>query len=64
MKDFARVLACRFPTAQDYRLPRMARFALRGLASWRYATRIYDHPWELRLARRLVRLREPKRESL
>jgi len=64
VKDFARVLACRFPTAQDHRLPRMAKLALRGLASWRYATRIYDHPWELRLARRLVRLREPKRESL
>ena len=64
VKDFARVLACRFPTAQDHRLPRMARLALRGLASWRYATRIYDHPWELRLARRLIRLREPQRESL
>ena len=64
VKDFARVLACRFPTAQDHRLPPAARLALRGLASWRYATRLYDHPWELRLARRLVRLREPKRESL
>jgi radical SAM superfamily enzyme YgiQ (UPF0313 family) len=64
VKDFARVLACRFPTAQDYRLPPTARLALRGLASWRYATRIYAHPWELRIARRLVRLREPKRESL
>jgi radical SAM superfamily enzyme YgiQ (UPF0313 family) len=64
VKDFARVLACRFPTAQDYRLPPTARLALRGLASWRYATRIYAHPWELRIARRLVRLREPKRESI
>jgi anaerobic magnesium-protoporphyrin IX monomethyl ester cyclase len=64
VKDFARVLACRFPTAQDHRLPRAARVALRGLASWRYATRIYDHPWELRLARRLVRLGEPKRGNL
>ena len=64
VKDFARVLACRFPTAQDHRLPRIGRLALRGLASWRYATRIYDHPWELRLARRLVRLREPQRQSL
>ncbi|HTB57429.1 MAG TPA: radical SAM protein [Polyangia bacterium] len=64
VKDFARVLACRFPTAQDHRLSRGAQVALRGLASWRYATRIYDHPWELRLARRLVRLREPQRESI
>jgi anaerobic magnesium-protoporphyrin IX monomethyl ester cyclase len=64
VKDFARVLACRFPTAQDHRLPPIARLALRGLASWRYVTRIYDHPWELRIARRLVRLRDPKRESI
>jgi anaerobic magnesium-protoporphyrin IX monomethyl ester cyclase len=64
VKDFARVLACRFPTAQDHRLSGAGKLALRGLASWRYATRIYDHPWELRLARRLVRLREPQRESI
>ena len=64
VKDFARVLACRFPTAQDHRLPRPAKLALRGLASWRYATRIYDHPWELQLARRLIRLRDPQRESI
>jgi hypothetical protein len=64
VKDFARVLACRFPTAQDYRLPPIGRLALKTLAGWRYATRIYDHPWELRLARRLLPLREPQRESL
>jgi hypothetical protein len=64
VKDFARVLACRFPTAQDYRISPVGRLALRALASWRYATRVYDHPWELRVARRLVPLREPQRESL
>jgi len=37
---------------------------LRNLARWRYATRRYDHPWELRVARRLIRLREPKIESI
>jgi anaerobic magnesium-protoporphyrin IX monomethyl ester cyclase len=64
VKDFARVLSCRFPTAQDYRISPAGRLALRALASWRYATRVYDHPWELRVARRLVPLREPQRESL
>jgi anaerobic magnesium-protoporphyrin IX monomethyl ester cyclase len=64
VKDFARVLACRFPTAQDHRLTPAGRIALRGLASWRYATRIYDHPWELRIARRLVQMGDPKRGNL
>jgi len=62
--DFARVLACRFPTIQDARISRAGRTVLRNLARWRYATRRYDNPWELRLARRFIRLREPQIESL
>jgi anaerobic magnesium-protoporphyrin IX monomethyl ester cyclase len=64
VKDFARVVACRFPTAQDARISSTSRTILRNLARWRYATRRYDHPWELRIARRLIRLREPKSESI
>ncbi len=64
VKDFARVLACRFPTVQDYRTPAWGKAVLRGLAGWRYATGRYDHPWELDLARRLIPLREPHKESL
>ena len=64
VKDFARVLACRFPTVQDARIPAPAKAVLRNLARWRYATRRYDNPWELRLARRFIRLREPQIESL
>jgi anaerobic magnesium-protoporphyrin IX monomethyl ester cyclase len=62
--DFARVMACRFPTVQHVRISGAARMALRNLARWRYATRRYDNPWELRIARGLIRLREPKIESL
>ena len=62
--DFARVVACRFPTAQDARISGGARLILSTLARWRYATRRYDNPWELRIARRLIRLREPQNESL
>jgi anaerobic magnesium-protoporphyrin IX monomethyl ester cyclase len=64
VNDFARVLACRFPTVQDARISSAAKAVLRGLAGWRYATRRYDNPWELRAARRLIHLREPKTESL
>ncbi|HVV51847.1 MAG TPA: radical SAM protein [Polyangia bacterium] len=64
VNDFARVVACRFPTVQDARISDTGRSVLRNLARWRYATRRYDNPWELRLARRLIRLREPQREGL
>jgi anaerobic magnesium-protoporphyrin IX monomethyl ester cyclase len=64
IQDFARVLACRFPTVQDARISGAGRTVLRNLARWRYATRRYDNPWELRLARRFVRLREPQNEGL
>ncbi len=64
VNDFARVIACRFPTAQDARISNAAKMVLRNMARWRYATRRYDHPWELRVARRLIRMRDPQTESL
>src|SRR5207248_1120912 len=60
VNDFARVLSCRFPTIQDARISRGSKMVLRNLARWRYAARRYDNPWELRLARRFIRLREPQ----
>jgi anaerobic magnesium-protoporphyrin IX monomethyl ester cyclase len=64
IKGFARVLACRFPTVQDYRTPPWGRSVLRNLARWRYATGRYARPWELDLAGRLIPLRVPQEESL
>ena len=62
--DFSTVLGCRFPTVQDYRTPPWGKALLRGLAGRRYETGRYDNPWELRLARRVIPLREPQRESV
>jgi hypothetical protein len=64
VKDVARVFACRFPTAQDYYTSTLGKSVLRNLARWRYATGIYDHSYELSIARRLVRLRDPHTQSL
>jgi len=64
VNGFAQVLSCRFPTIQDARISRASKMVLRNLARWRYATHRYDSPWELRVARRLIRLREPQIESL
>ena len=64
VKDFAQVISCRFPTVQDYQAPEIAKSFLRNLARWRYSLRRYENPWELRLAQRFIRLREPKTESI
>ena len=64
VNDFATVLGCRFPTEQDYETPRWRKAVLRGLARWRFRTRRYGNPWELRAAQRWIPLRKPQRESL
>ena len=64
VQDFARVLACRFPTVQDHRTPQWGRAVLRGLAAWRYASGWYGRPIELDLARQLIPLKRPEIEGL
>ncbi len=64
IQDFSTVLGCRFPTVQDHRTPAWGKALLRGLARRRYESGRYDDPWELRLAKRVIPLREPVRESL
>ena len=64
IRDFTTVLACRFPTLQDYRTPSWGKSVLRTLASVRYQRERYDNPWELKVARRLIPLRQPQKESV
>jgi radical SAM superfamily enzyme YgiQ (UPF0313 family) len=62
--DFAQVLACRFPTVQDARTPAWRKAVLRNLSRWRYTTRTYASPLELKIGQRLIGLRDPKSESI
>jgi len=64
VKNFAKVLYCRFPTVQDYHTPRWGKSLLKSLAGWRYESQRYSRPWEIDVARRLISLREPQRESI
>ena len=64
IRDFVTVLRCRYPTVQDTRSPAWAKLALRGLASWRYASRRYDRPWELTASHRLIGLLDPRVSSI
>lgn len=64
IRDFVTVLRCRYPTIQDTRSPKWAKFALSGLASWRYALRRYDRPWELSASHRIIGLLDPRVTSI
>ncbi|RPI61363.1 MAG: radical SAM protein [Lysobacterales bacterium] len=64
IRDFVTVLRCRFPTVQDTRSPAWAKAALRGRASWRYALRRYDAPWELTTSQSLIGLLDPQATSI
>jgi anaerobic magnesium-protoporphyrin IX monomethyl ester cyclase len=62
--DFTTVLGCRYPTIMDIRASAWGKSALRALASWRYRFQRYDHPWELRVSRKLIRHWDPRVMSL
>lgn len=64
IRDFTTVLGCRFPTIMDIRAPSLGKTALRALASWRYAYRRYNRPWELDLCKKMIGLRDPRVLSL
>ena len=62
--NFEVVINSRWPTVQDIRAPRWSRALLKSLSAWRYASRVYAHPQELRWAQQFITLRKPKQESL
>jgi len=62
--NFELVVASRWPTVQDVRLPPWGRTVLKGLSAWRYRLKFYSLPLELKLAQRVIDLRKPKVESL
>jgi anaerobic magnesium-protoporphyrin IX monomethyl ester cyclase len=64
IRGFETVMNARWPTIQDWRLPSWARLMLKGMGSWRYAAGAFDNPVELRWVQKMVRLREPRLESL
>jgi anaerobic magnesium-protoporphyrin IX monomethyl ester cyclase len=64
LDNFEMVVASRWPTRQDIRLPAWGRRLLKALSAWRYWLGIYAFPEELKWAHRLIDLRKPKEESL
>jgi radical SAM superfamily enzyme YgiQ (UPF0313 family) len=60
VRDFERVLNAYYPTATDIKLTGPWRALLRGVSAWRYHSRIYDHPIELRLMHKLLAYQRPE----
>jgi radical SAM superfamily enzyme YgiQ (UPF0313 family) len=58
--DFERVLNAYYPTSTNPRLRGPRRWLLRALSAWRYHTRLYQYPVELRLMHRLVSYQRPE----
>jgi radical SAM superfamily enzyme YgiQ (UPF0313 family) len=62
--NFELIVASRWPTVQDIRLPEWGRYLLKSLSAWRYGLEFYGWPLELEWAQRFINLRKPKVESL
>jgi anaerobic magnesium-protoporphyrin IX monomethyl ester cyclase len=62
--NFETVISSRWPTVQDVRAPRWSRMLLKSLSAWRYRTKLYSNPVELKWAQNFISLRKPKAESL
>jgi anaerobic magnesium-protoporphyrin IX monomethyl ester cyclase len=60
LRDFERVLNAYYPTTTDANLTAVWRAILRAVSAWRYHTRCYRFPLELRALHRLVRYRRPE----
>jgi radical SAM superfamily enzyme YgiQ (UPF0313 family) len=60
VRNFERVLNAYYPTVTDWRLTPARRGLLRLVSGWRYATRTYGAPYELRALQRLIHYQRPE----
>lgn len=60
VRDFERVLNAYYPTSTDRHLHGAMRTLLRGASAWRYHTRLYNLPLELRALQKLVHYQRPE----
>jgi len=60
IRNFERVLNAYYPTSTDQRLTGFRRGLLRAAGAWRYHTRAYGFPLELRILQRLMHYQRPE----
>ena len=60
IRNFERVINAYYPTVTDRRLTRARRTLLRAISAWRYQTKVYAAPFELRALHRLMQYQRPE----
>lgn len=60
ISDYEAVVNARFPTSTNQDLSRLQKRILQTFGKWRYRTRAYAYPVELRALQRLMRYRRPE----
>jgi hypothetical protein len=60
VRDFERVLNAYYPTATDAKLQGPWRMALKAASAWRYHTRFYTFPLELRALHKVLAYQRPE----
>lgn len=60
VRNFERVINAYYPTITDTKLTGLRRVALKTLGGWRYHTKFYDYPLELRALQKLFTYQRPE----
>lgn len=63
IRNFDKVLNAYYPTASDLKITGWKKKLLNALGGWRYETSFYQAPYEVRLALKLLRYRQPETEG-
>lgn len=63
IRSFEKVLNAVHPTKSDLSLKAWQKRTLKMLGGWRYSTQAYEYPFEVALAQRLFRYRQPEIEG-
>jgi anaerobic magnesium-protoporphyrin IX monomethyl ester cyclase len=63
IRNFDKILNASYPTASDLKITGWKKKLLNTLGSWRYSTSFYHAPYEVRLALKLLKYRQPEVEG-
>ncbi len=63
IRNFEKVLNANYPTVSDLKITGWKRKLLNVLGNWRYSASFYHAPYEVRLAMKLLRYRQPETEG-
>lgn len=63
IKNFETILNGYYPTVSDYKIQTTQRKILRNLSAWRYKSKMYAAPYEIKVVQKFIRYRQPELEG-